>query len=131
MAEQERVNIVYACVASSEQRDKLESQKRAMARHFPNFQLLEDFGSGLDFTRPSFLRLMGLVLQGKVKYIAIYNKSTLARFGYELIEYVCEKNGTTIISGEPTQPRNADKVLVDDFCDILNNFGNKFNARRR
>ena len=45
-----------------------------MARHFPNFQLLEDFGSGLDFTRPAFMRLVKLVLQGKVKYIAVYNK---------------------------------------------------------
>ena len=55
------------------------------------YQIIEDTGSGMNYKKPGLLKLIDLLLDRKISYIAITHKDRLLRFGFELIEYIAKK----------------------------------------
>ena len=76
-------------------------------------QCIEEYGSGLNYNRPKWNRLLDDVMEQKVKTIVITHKDRFIRFGYDWFEKFCMKFHTTIIvvNNESLSPQEE---LVQD-----------------
>lgn len=128
--------ILYSRVSSTKQTNDLLRQKEYIKQNIPDqYSKLEvdevtDVGSGLNFKRPGLLRILGLVKQGKVSAIVVASRDRMARFGFELIEWMCTEFGTKIVvlDNEDTTPESE---LSKDLMAIVQVYCCRWNGKRR
>ena len=118
-----RKTILYVRISKYENKEDLLKQKEqlelyAMARGYA-FETIEDVGSSLDFERVGFNKLMQLVLEKKVGRIVVNWKNRLARLGFGLIEYICEKNGCDIEIVDNTKDSIDEREYTDDLLNTI------------
>ncbi len=94
--------VVYCRVSSSGQRNDLDSQVAAMERFCAGRGLavtewISEIGGGMNFRRRKFLALLDQVIAGEVSVIVVDHRDRLARFGFELIEWLAVKHGCQIV----------------------------------
>jgi predicted site-specific integrase-resolvase len=128
----ERIKLCYARVSSHGQKNDLERQKELLKNKFPNYELIEDIGSGINMSRRGLLKIIDLAIEGKIKKIVIVHKDRLTRFGFEMIEYIIKKysNGKIIIL-ESNDTLEPEEELAKDVLQIMNVFVAKMNGRRK
>ena len=128
----EKIKICYARVSSVGQKNDLQRQKELLIEKYPNYNLIEDIGSGINLTKRGLLKIIELAISGKIEELVIVHKDRLARFGYELIEFLIKKysNGkiTIINKKEEIEP---EEEMVKDVLQIMNVFVAKMNGRRK
>ncbi|MDE7424700.1 MAG: IS607 family transposase [Lachnospiraceae bacterium] len=118
--------VIYARVSTKNQKDDLKNQVDFL-RQFCNSrgmiinQCIEDFGSGLNYNRKKWNKLLEEVMENKIKTIVISSKDRFIRFGYDWFEKFCEKFNTKIIivNNEMLSPNEE---LAQDIISILNVF---------
>jgi predicted site-specific integrase-resolvase len=89
-------NICYCRVSSKKQSEDLERQIEYMRNLYPNYRIISDIGSGLNFNRRGLIEIINMAINSKLENLIIAYKDRLARFGYELIEYII-KNYSIIL----------------------------------
>lgn len=128
------IAIFYSRVSSAKQKDDLERQKEyiknSCAEQYPRFQEITDIGSGINYKRTGLLRVLGLVKEGNVSHLVVASKDRLARFGLELIEWLCTQYGTKVVvlNTEDTTP---EEELGTDLMSIVQVYCCRWNGRRR
>ena len=60
------------------------------------FEIISDIGSGINYNKKGLNQLIDMITNSEVDKIVVLYKDRLIRFGYELIENLCDKYGTTI-----------------------------------
>ena len=128
----ERLNICYARVSSNGQKDDLERQKAKLKELYPEYHLIEDIGSGINFKKRGLLKIIEYAIAGKIKELVIVHKDILLRFGYELIEHLIErysKGKITIINKKIEM--EPEEEMVKDVLQIMNVFVAKMNGRKK
>ncbi|MEQ9549535.1 MAG: recombinase family protein [Coleofasciculus sp. G3-WIS-01] len=68
-----------------------------MARLYPQAEIVKDIGSGLNFNHEGLRSLLDRLLRGDKLTIVVACKDRLCRFGFELIQYLVEQNGGSIV----------------------------------
>lgn len=130
------LTILYSRVSSSKQKDDLQRQKEYLRNNLPdkcpraNINDVSDIGSGLNFKRAGLLQVLGLVKEGKVSTIVVASRDRLARFGYELIEWLCQEFGTQILVLD-TEDTTPESELGKDLMAIVQVYCCRWNGRRR
>ena len=127
--------VIYARVSTRNQRDGLQNQV-GFLRQFCNAkgmivnQCIEDFGSGLNYNRKKWNKLLDEVMENKIKAIVISSKDRFIRFGYGWFERFCGKFNTKIIivNNETLSP---DEELVHDIISILHVFSCRLYGLRK
>ena len=130
-----RDTVIYARVSTRNQKDDLQNQVEFL-KQFCNAkgiivnQCVEDFGSGLNYNRKKWNRLLDEVMANKIKTIVISNKDRFIRFGYDWFEKFCEKFNTKIIivNNETLSPNEE---LVQDIISILHIFSCRLYGLRK
>ena len=79
--------ILYVRVSTYSQKEDLNSQREYVSSYYPQCKCISDIGSGLNFKRKKFLKLMEQVANHEVKKIVVAHKDRLCRFGFEFIEW--------------------------------------------
>ena len=118
--------VIYARVSTRNQKDDLKNQVEFL-KQFCNSkgmivsQCIEEFGSGLNYNRKKWNKLLEEVMENKIKIIAISNKDRFIRFGYDWFEKFCERFHTKIIivNNEALSPNEE---FVQDIISILHVF---------
>lgn len=129
---EQKVKICYARVSSAGQKDDLERQKKVLKEKYPSYHLIEDIGSGINLTKKGLLKVIELIIEGKVSELVIVHKDRLARFGYDLIEYLIKKYSKgKIVIIEQDENIEPEAELVNDVLQIMNVFVAKINGRRK
>ena len=126
---------IYARVSTRNQKDDLKNQVEFL-KQFCNAkgiivnQCIEDFGSGLNYNRKKWNRLLEEVMENKIKTIVISNKDRFIRFGFDWFEKFCEKFNTKIVvvNKEILSPNEE---LVQDIISILHVFSCKLYGLRK
>lgn len=116
-------DVVYTRVSTRNQKDVLKNQV-GFLRQFCNVkgiivnQCMEDFGSGWNYNRKKWNKLLEDIMENKIKTIVISSKDRFIRFGYDWFEKFCEKFHTKIriITNETLSPNEE---LVQDMISIL------------
>ena len=126
--------IFYSRVSSAKQNDDLQRQKQYIkdtcSDKYSRYKEITDIGSGINYKRSGLLRLLGLVKEGNVSHVIVASKDRLARFGYELIEWMCTSYGTKIVvlNNQDTTP---EEELGTDLMSIVQVYCCRWNGRRR
>ena len=118
--------VIYARVSTRNQKDDLQNQVDFL-KQFCNAkgmivnQCIEEFGSGLNYNRKKWNKLLDDVMGNKIKTIVITNKDRFIRFGYDWFEKFCGKFNTKIIIVK-TETLSPKEELVQDMIAILHEF---------
>ena len=130
-----RDTVIYARVSTRNQKDDLQNQVEFL-KQFCNAkgiivnQCIEDFGSGLNYNRKKWNRLLDEVMANKIKTIVISNKDRFIRFGYDWFEKFCEKFNTKIIIVN-NKTLSPNEELVQDIISILHVFSCRLYGLRK
>jgi putative resolvase len=118
--------IVYARVSSAGQKPDLAHQVAALRdycqRHsYQPDEWIEEIGSGLNYQRKQFNRLMEQIELGQVRRLIIAHKDRLVRFGFEWFAAFCARHGTEllIVNSDTLSP---EQELVQDLLSIVHVF---------
>lgn len=130
----ERLVLGYARVSTHSQKDDLERQieniKTYMYAKGYQFEMVTDIGSGINYTKKGLNYLLDRVMSGSVEKVVILYKDRLVRFGFELIQHVCEFNQTEIEIIDNTE-KSEQEELVEDLIQIVTVFSARLNGRRK
>ena len=125
--------IGYCRVSSHKQKDDLERQienvKTYMYAKGYQFEIITDIGSGINYNKKGLNQLIDMITNSEVNKIVVLYKDRLIRFGYELIENLCEKYGTTIEIIDNTE-KTEEQELVEDLIQIVTVFSCRLQGKR-
>lgn len=127
--------VIYTRVSNSGQKDDLANQVEflkqfANARGLIVDEIITDIGSGLNYNRKKWNKLIDECLEGKVQSIIIAHKDRFIRFGYEWFERLLKKKGTEIIvvNNEKLSPSEE---LMQDLISIIHVFSCRIYGLRK
>ena len=131
--EKERVTIGYCRVSSRKQQDDLERQTENMRNYLCakgyKFEIITDIGSGINYNKVGLNILLDKVIKGEVDKVVVLHKDRLLRFGFELVENLCKRYGTSIEIVDNT-PKTEEQELVEDLVQIITVFSCKLQGKR-
>ena len=128
----DKINICYVRVSTYGQKDDLERQKIYMTEKYPNYELIEDIGSGINFNRKGLRKIINLAIKGKINILVVAYKDRLTRFGFDLIEdLIIDYSEGKIIVVNNKEDKEPKEELVDDVLQILNVYTAKLNGMRK
>jgi len=126
VAQEQGLTIAYSRVSGVAQKPDLVNQVKALEVYCTQHTIkvdewMQDIGSGLNYKRKQFNRLMEMVELGQVRRIVLAHRDRLVRFGYGYFETFCERHHTdlVVIDGETLSP---EQELVQDLVTILSVF---------
>lgn len=116
-----RTTVCYCRVSSGSQKDDLRSQVEFMQTKYPCAEVVTDIGSGLNYQRKGLKSLLGRCLRGEKLSIVVAHKDRLARFGFELIEWIVGELGSelVVLNDTKTEP---ERELTQDLLTIVHVF---------
>lgn len=127
--------IVYTRVSSSNQKPDLLSQKSALeqyciARGYCIHEWISEIGSGLNYNRKHFNKLMEDVELGQIHKIIVAHKDRLIRFGFEWFESFAKRHGTLIevMNQESLSP---EAEMTKDLLSIIHCFSSRLYGLRK
>ena len=125
--------IGYCRVSSHKQKDDLERQienvKTYMYAKGYQFEIITDIGSGINYNKKGLNQLIDMVTNSEVEKIVVLYKDILIRFGYELIDNLCNKFGTTIEIIDNTE-KMGEQELVEDLVQVVTVFSYRLQGKR-
>ena len=128
-----RKTIGYCRVSSHKQKDDLERQienvKTYMYAKGYQFEIITDIGSGINYNKKGLNQLIDMITNSEVDKIVVLYKDRLIRFGYELIENLCNKYSTTIEIIDNTE-KSEEQELVEDLIQIVTVFSCRLQGKR-
>ena len=113
----EKRKICYARVSSVHQKEDLERQIDDLHRKYPNHEIIRDIGSGLNWHRKGFERVMKDVMDGKAEEIVLARTNSLD-YQEELAEdllavvnvFVAKNNGRDQVKIEREEDKKRNKL---------------------
>ncbi|XKU94684.1 IS607 family transposase [Lactobacillus acidophilus] len=135
LEKEKRKIVAYGRVSSNGQKDDLKDQMDYL-RQFINArgiiadEYIADIGSGLNYKRPKWLKLLKEIDQNKVECVYVTYQDRFIRLGYEFFERFCSWHNCEIVvlNNENTSPS---KELVDDLVSIIHVFSCRLYGLRR
>ena len=127
-----RFDILYSRVSSHKQEDDLQRQKQYLEENCQTkeFTHIQDIASGLNFKRKGLIKILDSVKEGKVRTIIVASKDRMARFGFDLIEWLCHEYGTKILVLD-NQNQSPTEELGKDLLSIVQIYCCRWNGKRR
>ena len=120
------LKIGYCRVSTHNQKNSLENQEEYL-RSYTNAkgvildEVLTDIGSGVNYNRKNFNRILELVEAGEISEIYVTYKDRFVRFGFDWFNTFCEKHGAKIII--LNQPSTSpEQELAEDLLNIVTVF---------
>lgn len=124
----------YCRVSSHDQKQDLLRQKQVLelfcAQNGWQFEIIEDLGSGLNYSKKGLKRLIGLIVDSRVERLVVTHKDRLLRFGSELIFSLCEQFGTEVVIINRTEDASFEEDLAADVLEIITVFSARLYGSR-
>lgn len=126
----DKAKIIYARVSSRNQTDDLSRQIKYLRERYPNHELIEDVGSGLNFKRKGFNALLERIMLGNVEEVVVCHRDRLCRFGFDLINNIATKNNCKLVVLDNTQLAPQEEI-VRDLISIIHVFSCRIYGLRK
>lgn len=131
----DRKTIIYTRVSTANQKDDLKNQvdflrQYANAKGMIIDEVIEDYGSGLNYNRKKWNKLIDECMTNEIDTIIITHKDRFIRFGYDWFERFLAKFNVDIIvvNNESLSPQEE---LVQDIILILHIFSCRIYGLRK
>jgi len=127
---QSKKKYIYARVSSFKQKDDLERQVNALQKEYPDYEVIKDIASGINFRRRGLITLLDQVLAGGVSQVVVAHRDRLTRFGFELFELLFQRFGVilTVLSDSDIQEPTTE--LAKDLLSIVTVFTARYYGSR-
>jgi predicted site-specific integrase-resolvase len=131
MGRAKKVSLVCYCrVSSPKQKDDLARQVVFMREQYPQAEIVQDIGSALNFKRKGLRSLLERLLQGDKLTLVVAHKDRLARFGFELMDFLVRTNGGELLVLDRVVD-SPNEELTKDLLQILHVFSCRMHGLRR
>ena len=127
--QKQSTTICYCRVSSPKQREDLKRQVQFMREQYPEAEVIKDIGSGLNYKRKGLKTLLGRAMRGEQLEIVVAHKDRLARFGFELIEWIIQQSSGRIVVLKQTN-LSPEQELTNDLLSILHVFSCRMHGLR-
>ena len=128
------LKIGYCRVSTDNQKNSLGNQEEYL-RSYTNAkgvildEVLSDIGSGINYNRKNFNKILELVEAGEISEIYVTYKDRFVRFGFDWFNTFCEKHGAKIII--LNQPSTSpEQELAEDLLNIVTVFSARSHGLR-
>lgn len=135
ISSEQDTTVIYARVSNRSQKDDLENQIEflktfANARGIIVSEIITDIGSGMNFNRKNWNKLIDLIQERKVKTVIIAHKDRFTRFGFDWFERFINKCGgeIVVVNNEKLSPQEE---LVQDLISIIHVFSCRIYGLRK
>lgn len=127
--------VIYTRVSTSNQKDDLKNQVEFL-RQYANAkgiiinEVIEDYGSGLNYNRKQWNKVIDECMTNEIGTIIITHKDRFIRFGFDWFERFLNKFGVKfiIVNNESLSPQEE---LVQDIISILHVFSCRIYGLRK
>lgn len=126
--------IGYCRVSTYGQKEDLTRQKEVIQAYCEKqgqpFRIITDIGSGLNYKRKGFNELIHLICNKQCSQVVVNYQDRLVRFGFELIQAICQENNIDLIVLNQTQAEDPNQELVQDVLSVITVFSAKLYGKR-
>lgn len=135
--ENERKNVIYGRVSTSKQKTDLDNQIDDLKKFCINSSIIihdiyKDIGSGINFDRKEFNRLLDDVVSGEISTVYVTYKDRLSRISFNVFKNLFAKFGTNIvIINEIEDTQTLETEIVKEIIDLIHCFSMKVYSKRR
>lgn len=123
--------VIYARVSSHKQQDDLERQVAYLKTKEPHAEVITEIASGLNFQRKGLRTLLERSLQGDKLTVVVAHRDRLARFGFDLIEWLIQRNGGEVVVLSKSAYTSPADELLQDLLAILRVFADRMHGLRK
>jgi predicted site-specific integrase-resolvase len=124
----------YARVSSHDQKKDLERQKEIIelfcAQNGWQTEVIQDLGSGMNYSKRGLKRLLRLITSGEVDRLVLTHKDRLLRFGSELVFSLCQQFGVEVVIINRTEDASFEEELASDVLEIITVFSARLYGSR-
>ena len=125
----------YTRVSTNGQKDDLKNQIEFLLNFTSSKgiivdETIEDIGSGLNYNRKKWNKLIEECMENKVDSIIVTHKDRFIRFGYDWFEKFCMKFNTSIVVVN-NEELSQQEELVQDIVSILDVFSCRLYGLRK
>lgn len=132
-SQREEKVVAYCRVSTKSQKDDLEKQvenvKSYMYAKGYSFEVITDIGSGINYKNKGLQQLISLIDSNQVTKLVILYKDRLVRFGFELIQLLCDLHDVKIEIIDNSE-QNKEEELTNDLIQIITVFANRLYGSR-
>ena len=122
--------VCYCRVSSAQQRGDLQRQVAQMRELYPDAEIVTDVAGGLNWQRKGLLSILERLHRGDKLDVVVAHRDRLARFGFELIEWLVVQNGGTVLVLNQSDA-SPESELTEDLLAILHTFSCRMHGLRR
>lgn len=122
---------IYARVSSHKQKEDLQRQVVMLQEKYPDFEIIKDIASGINFRRRGLVTILDQVFAGNVSTIVVAHRDRLTRFGYELFQYVFEKFQVSLEVVSDDDIKEPTTELAKDLLSIVTVFTARYHGSRK
>jgi putative resolvase len=124
------LKIVYSRVSSKKQANDLERQSKLLKHKYPNHKVISDIGSGINFSRPGFKRILEGVFKGTIDEVVVAHKDRFTRFGFELFEWIFQRHNAKLLCDQEREG-GTETELAEDLLAIVTVFSARYYGKRK
>lgn len=125
-----RKTVLYCRVSSNAQKSDLNRQVAELQSLYPNAETIKEVGGGLNFKRKKLLKLLSQIFAGEVQRVIVAHQDRLARFGFDLFNWICEQNHCELIVLN-SKDLSPEAEMVEDILAILHCFSSRLYGLRK
>ena len=122
--------VCYCRVSSAKQRGDLARQVEQMRGLYPEAEVVSDIAGGLNWQRRGLRTILERLHRGDKLEVVVAHRDRLARFGFELIQWLVEQNGgSVVVLNQPDA--SPESELTEDLLAVLHTFSCRMHGLRR
>jgi predicted site-specific integrase-resolvase len=122
--------ICYARVSSHDQKKDLDEQINFLSSKYPEYEIIADIGSGINFKRKGLQKIIELAINNELEEVVVTYKDRLCRIGYDLIEFMLEKYSKTKITIVNDEFKLPQEEITEDLIEIITVYSSKLYGSR-
>jgi len=126
----QKQKICYCRVSSPHQKNDLQRQKEFLQSKYPDYRIVQDIGSGINWKRGGLKTILELAMQNKLETVVVAHKDRLCRFAFELVQWVLETNNVELVVLDESIC-STEQELAEDLLSIIHVFSCRQIGKRR
>jgi excisionase family DNA binding protein len=130
VGDSERATIIYARVSSRSQKGDLLTQIDFLQSRYPEAEVIQDIGSGLNYKRKGFISLLERILSNDVGLVVVAHKDRLCRFGFDIVAWLCERQKCELLVLNQSS-LSPEREMVEDILAVIHVFSCRLYGLRK
>lgn len=126
-----RRNILYARVSSRKQEQDLERQIKYLQSKYPNYEVIKDIGSGINYKRPGFKTILGELFRYNIAEVVVASSDRFTRLGAnDLFKWIFPQFGAKLVFLQDIDAEYEDG-LTSELMEIITVFTSRYYGKRK